>query len=89
MLMKASVGAAVGFEVGAGVEAEPANPQQRGADHGQRQVVRRHRLLAVTDALADQVGANQAGHRGVDVHHGATGEVVLNIPNNKEPIIAP
>jgi hypothetical protein len=44
VLMKASAGHAVGLEVGAGVEAEPAHPQQRRADHGQRQAVRRHRL---------------------------------------------
>ena len=68
-------GDAVGFEGGAGVEAEPAHPQQRGADHGQGQAVRRHRFLAVADALADHVGADQAGDAGVDVHHGAAGEV--------------
>ena len=39
-------GEAVGLEVGAGVEAEPADPQQTGADEGEGQVVRRHRLLA-------------------------------------------
>ena len=36
---------AVRLEVGAGVEAEPADPEQRGADHGERHRVRRHRLL--------------------------------------------
>ena len=68
-------GAVAGLERGAGVEPEPAHPQQRGADHGQRQVVRRHVLLAAADALADQVGAHQAGDTGVDVHHRAAGEV--------------
>ena len=38
-------------------------------------VVRRHRLLAVADALADQQAADQAGDAGVDVHHRAAGEV--------------
>ena len=33
------------------------------------------RFAAVADALADQIGADQAGHTGVDVHHGAAGEV--------------
>jgi hypothetical protein len=59
----------------AGVEAEPAHPQQRGTHHGQRQAVRRHGFLAVADALAHQVGTHQTGHTGVDVHHGAAGEV--------------
>jgi hypothetical protein len=63
VLMKASAGDAVGLEVGAGVEAEPAHPQQRGADHGQRQAVRGHRLAAVAHALAQHVGAHQARPR--------------------------
>ena len=63
------------FQRRAGVEAEPADPQQRGADHGQRQRVRGERLAAVADALADHVGADQAGDRGVDVHDRAAGEV--------------
>ena len=75
VLRKASDGAVAGFERRAGVEAEPAHPQQRGTDHRQRQAVRRHRLLAVADALADHEGAHQAGDGGVDVHHGAAGEV--------------
>ena len=40
-----------------------------------RQRVRRHDLLAVADALADQERADQAGDAGIDVHHGAAGEV--------------
>ena len=39
------------------------------------QVVRRHRFLAVADALADHVSAHQAGDAGVDVHHRAAREV--------------
>ncbi len=45
-------GAAVGFQARAGVEAEPAEPQQRGADHGEGQAVRTDRLAAEADALA-------------------------------------
>ena len=67
--------AAVGFEVRSGVEAEPADPQQRGADHGHGQRVRSHQLLAVAGALADQQRADQARDTGIDVHHGAAGEV--------------
>ena len=37
--------------------------------------MRRHQLLAEADALADQQRADQAGDAGVDVHHGAAGEV--------------
>jgi len=37
--------------------------------------MRGHRFLAVADALADHDRADQRGHRGVDVHHGAAGEV--------------
>ena len=67
--------AAAGFEVRSGVEAEPAHPQQRSADHRHGQRMRSHQVLAVADALADQEGANQAGDAGIDVHHGAAGEV--------------
>ena len=66
---------AVGFEVRSGVEAEPADPQQRGADHGHGQRVRSHQLLAVADALADDQRADQTGDAGIDVHHRAAGEV--------------
>ena len=68
-------GEAVGFEARAHVEAEPANPQQRGADHHHGHVVRRHGCRAVADALADHQGADQAGDAGVDVNDRATGEV--------------
>ena len=68
-------GAAVGGNCGTRVEAEPAHPQQRGADQRQRQVVRRHRLLAVTDPLAEHQRADQARDTGVDVHDRAAGEI--------------
>nr|GEU28634.1 hypothetical protein [Tanacetum cinerariifolium] len=58
------------FQRRAGVETEPADPQQRSADHGHGHRVRRHRFAAVTDAFADHVGTDQAGDSGVDVHHG-------------------
>ena len=68
-------GEAVGLQVGAGVEAEPADPQQGGTDHGQGQAMGRQVLTTVADALADQIGAHQTGHGGVDVDHGTAGEV--------------
>ena len=61
--------------LGAGVEAEPAEPQQTGADHRERHVVRTHRDLAEAEALADDEGEDEPGHAGVDVDDGATGEV--------------
>ena len=67
--------AAIGFEVRSGVEAEPADPEQRGADHGHGQRMRSHQVLAVAGALADQQRADQTGDAGVDVHHGAAREV--------------
>jgi hypothetical protein len=67
--------AAVGFEVRAGVEAEPAHPQERSADHGHGQRVRSHQLLAVADALADDEGADETGDTGVDVDDRAACEV--------------
>ncbi|EEF93796.1 hypothetical protein CATMIT_01567, partial [Catenibacterium mitsuokai DSM 15897] len=54
---------------------EPAHPQQRRADHGEGDVVRLERLASVAHALADEVGADQTGDAGVDVHHRAAGEV--------------
>ncbi|MCY1294157.1 hypothetical protein D9M70_434400 [compost metagenome] len=68
-------GGAVGGGRGAGVEAEPAHPQQGGADQGVAEVVRRHGDVRVTLALAQHQAGHQAGDTGVDVHHGATGEV--------------
>ncbi len=66
---------AVGFQIRAGVEAEPANPQQRGADHRHGERVRRKRFLAIADALADHQRADETGDAGVDMHHRAAGEV--------------
>ena len=50
--------AAAGFQGGAGVEAEPADPQQRRADHGEGDTVGRHGLGAIADALAEHQGAD-------------------------------
>ncbi len=64
-------GRAVGLEVRAGVEAEPADPQQRGADHRHGQGVRGEQVTAVADALAHDQAADEARDSSVDVHHGA------------------
>ncbi len=68
-------GKAVGSEFRAGVEAEPADPQQRSADHRIDEVVRRHVGGAVALALAENERADETRDTGVDVHDGAAGEV--------------
>ena len=68
-------GQAVGLEVGAGVEAVPAEEEEAGTGQHEGQVVRRHLVLAVADALAQNDGADEAGDAGIDVHNGAAGEV--------------
>ena len=44
----------------AGVEPEPAEPEHRSADHRHGQIVRSHRLLAVTEPLAEHERAGAA-----------------------------
>ncbi len=66
---------AVGGQGRTGIEAEPTDPQHRRPDGGQHQIVRLHRHLGVTLALADDQCCDQAGDAGIDVHHGAAGEV--------------
>ncbi|MHC2482419.1 hypothetical protein ACVIKP_004210 [Rhizobium leguminosarum] len=72
---KGKRGIGIGFEVGAGVEAEPADPEQRGADHGQRHRVRSHDFLLIARALAEHDGADEARNTGIDVNDRAAGEV--------------
>ena len=64
-----------GFQGRTGVETEPAEPQQRGTDHGEGQVVRRHGFTTVTNPLASDVSNHQTRHSGVNVHHRTTGKV--------------
>ena len=68
-------GTDVGLQVRAGIEAEPADPQQRGADHGERQRMGRHGFFAEADAAAEQQRADKARDTGVDVNDRAAGEV--------------
>ena len=68
-------GGVAGGDGGAGVEAEPAEPQQAGAEHDQGEVVRPHRVAPPAEPLAKHDGEGQTGDTGVDVHRGATGEV--------------
>ena len=66
---------AVGLERAAGVEAEPAEPQQARAHHGHGQVVRLHRLMPVALAPAEHDRAHQRRDARGDVHDGAAREV--------------
>ena len=68
-------GARVGAQSGAAIETEPSHPQEPGPDHRERKVVRRKILRAIAMALADHVGGHKAGHAGIEMHHGAAGEI--------------
>ncbi len=81
-------GKAVRLERRAGVEAEPADPQQPRADHGQRQRMRRHRFLQMADARPGERDPDQARDAGIDVHHRAAGEVDRAEPE-QQPVRRP
>src|SRR5690606_22411809 len=68
-------GSTVCAQRGTRVEAEPAYPQQRSANHRQGEGVRRHSHFAVTAALADDIGTHQTRDTGVDVDDCAAREV--------------
>ena len=72
---KSARGHAIGRQGAAGIEAEPADPQHRRAERGVRQVVRRHRLVAEAQSLAEQQRTDQRRNARADVHHRAAGEV--------------
>ena len=78
-------GAAVGGQGRAGVEAEPADPQQRRADHSQYYVVRRQVLAAVAQAPAQHQRRHQGGDAGIDVDHRAAGEIQHPAEPRKPP----
>ncbi len=79
-------GAIVGRDRAAGVEAEPADPQHGGADHGVAQVMRRHGGGRIALALAEHRGRHQTGDTGIDVHHGAAGEIQhAPVPHQSQP----
>ena len=67
-------GQAAGGQRGAGVEAEPAEPQQPGAEDGHRHVMRLG-LLAVHGASPDHQRDDQRGDARADVDDRAAGEV--------------
>ena len=68
-------GGAVGGELRTGVEAEPAEPQQAGAEEHERRVVRDVHALLEAEALAEHERERERRGTGVDVDRGAAGEV--------------
>ena len=72
---KALVASADARQRAAGVESEPAHPQQAGADEAQHQVVRLHRLARIALPLAQIQRADQRRDARGDVHHRAAREI--------------
>ena len=68
-------GDAVRGECRAGVEARPTEPQDAGADHRQRQAVRRHRPVGIAPAHAEHEDQCERGGSRVHVHDRSTREV--------------
>ena len=61
---KADAGGSVSRQLAAGVESEPAEPQQGGAHGRQCDAGREHGLLAVTDTFTENQRQHQPGHTG-------------------------
>ena len=66
---------AVGGQGTAGIEAEPAEPEHRGAQDGHGQVVGMKGFMAVAFAFPDDERRGQGGNPGIDVDDGAAGEI--------------
>ncbi len=81
-------GNSVGRHRGTGVEPVPAEPQQAGAQHHEREVVRAHRRTGPSEPLAEDDGQDQARGACVDVHRGTTGEVNrLELVGDPSPVV--
>ena len=65
----------VGSQGAAGIEAEPAEPEQAAAKERHGQVVGDHGRLAQVSTGAHRMGAGQGRCGGSHVHHGTTGKV--------------
>ena len=85
--MNASPAIALGRQRAAGIEPEPAEPQQAGAEQRERHVVRQKRRLLVVAPLADDERRHERGDARVDVDDRAAGEVER--PHVGEPAAAP
>src|SRR6185437_5364468 len=53
----------------------PADPQQSGTDHRERQIVRREIIAAVTAPRAEHQSGDQTRDAGIEMHDGAAGEI--------------
>ena len=62
-------------ECRAGIEAEPAKPEQAGAEQYQRDVVRRNGNTAVIAPWPEEPCGDERGHTGADMDDGAAREV--------------
>ncbi len=72
---KGGGGECSGVESGAGVEAEPAEPEEAGSDAAEDEGVGRHGGFGIADAFAEVEGGDEGGNPGGDVDDGAAGEV--------------
>src|ERR1051326_6300615 len=59
----------------AGIEPEPAYPQQAGPNQAKHHAMRRHRLMRIARALAQHQSANQSRCSRTDVNHSSSSEV--------------
>ena len=74
-------GQRAGAQRAAGVESEPAHPEQTGADEAENHRVRRHVGMRIAEALAQIEGGDQRRDAGGDVDDGAAGEIEAgNVP---------
>jgi len=68
-------GERTGAKGAAGIEAEPADPEQAGSDKAEDHGVGRHVGVGITEAFAEIDGGDERGDAGSDVDDGAAGEV--------------
>src|SRR4029077_4707909 len=68
-------GEAIRSEGAAGVEPEPADPEEAGANKAEDQAVRRHRLLGEAGSFAKIQGTDQCGDTRTDVNDCSASEV--------------
>ncbi len=78
-------GDAVGGAGGTGIEAEPAHPQQRGADHGHGQECGAIASRPKPMRLPSTKAPTRPATRGVDMDHGAAGEVERALLEQQPP----
>ena len=71
----------------AGIEAEPAEPEQASAENGHGQIVGSHRSLAEADASAERMGAGEGRRRRGHVDDRTSGKV--NRAKTGHPAAAP